>query len=190
LLERCHASKSHASLGVVTQEHPKELGEIRYECQIVQENGQITYQGALSYEETPLRSALKQIAHKHDRFEVETDGICILTGPNPVLYLAVLRSPVLTEIHQHIWQALETVGVGITPIYGPQHWIPHITLAQGDMTHRHLPALMQMLSPRTFSWRIPITNLAVIKTTSDVPDAAYAIATDITFKLEEQRGAN
>ena len=150
----------------------------------------ITYQGARFYDETPLRAALEHVADETDPFGVETDGVGIFTGPNPVLYLPVVRSPVLTNIHQHLWQALETVGVGIISIYGPRHWIPHITLAQGDITPTHLPALMQTLSARTFSWRIRITNLTVIETTSDAPDAVYAIATHISFKQEEQRGAN
>jgi 2'-5' RNA ligase len=148
-----------------------------------------TYHGAISYDEMPLRSALEHIASETDPFEVETDGIGIFTGPNPVLYLPVVRSAVLADIHQQIWQALETIGVGITPTYDPRHWIPHITLAQGDITPTHLPEVMQILSARRFSWRIPITNLTVIKTSSDAPDAAYVIATHITFKPGEQRGA-
>ena len=150
----------------------------------------ITYHGALSYEETPLCSALEQVAGATDPFEVETDGIGIFTGPNPVLYLPVVRGPALDLIHQNIWQALEAIGVGISPIYGPRHWIPHITLAQGDITHAHLPALIQMLSAHAYSWHIPITNLTVIKTTSDGADAAYVIATHITLTQEEYRGAH
>ena len=145
----------------------------------------ITYQGAISYEETPVCSALEQIAGETEPFEVETDGVGIFTGPNPVLYLPVVRGPALDHIHQNIWQALEAISTGISHTYGPQHWIPHFTLAQGDITHAHLPALMQMLSARTFSWHIPITNLTVIKTTSDAADAAYVIATHITFKQDE-----
>jgi 2'-5' RNA ligase len=145
-----------------------------------------TYQGAISYDGTRLRAALEQVARETDPFEVETDGVGIFTGPSPVLYLPVVRSPVLTRIHQQVWQALQPIGVGITPIYGPEHWIPHITLAQGDLTPAHLSALMRALSPRTFSWRITIANLTVIETTSDTPDAAYTIATQITLKREEQ----
>lgn len=148
-----------------------------------------TYQGAISYDETRLRAALEQLAHETNPFEVETDGIGIFTGPSPVLYLPVVRSPVLADIHQHLWQALETIGVGIAPVYGPHHWIPHITIAQGDITPTHLPAVMRMLSARRFSWRIPITNLTVIKTSSDAPNAGYVIAARIAFTHEEQRGA-
>ena len=144
-----------------------------------------TYQGALSYEETPLCSALEQVAGETDPFEVETDGIGIFTGPNPVLYLPVVRSSVLSQIHHRLWQALVTTGVGISPTYGPRHWIPHITLAQGDITHTQLPAVMQMLSARSFSWRMPIDNLTVIEMTSGALDAPYAIATQVTLEQEK-----
>jgi 2'-5' RNA ligase len=149
-----------------------------------------TYQGAVSYDEARLRAALEQMAYETDPFEVETDGIGIFTGPSPVLYLPVVRSPVLANIHQHLWRALETVGVGIAPAYGPWHWIPHITLAQGDIMPAYLPAALQLLSTRTFSWHISITNLTVIKTTSDAPDATYVIANHITFTQEGQQDAN
>src|SRR5262249_21259931 len=143
-----------------------------------------SYHGAISYEGARLRAALQQVARQTAPFEVETDGVGIFTGPSPVLYLPVVRSPILTEIHQQLWQALGPIGGGITPVYGHEHWIPHITLAQGDLTHAHLPAVMPLLSGRTFSWRIPIANLTVIESTSDTPGAAYAIAIQVTLKRE------
>jgi 2'-5' RNA ligase len=145
-----------------------------------------TYQGAISYKAARLRAALKRTARATDPFEVETDGVGIFTGPSPVLYLPIVRSPVLTRIHQQVWRALQPISIGITPIYGPEHWIPHITLAQGDLTPAHLPGLMQLLSARTFSWRITVANLTVIETAGDTPNAAYTIATQVTLKREGQ----
>jgi 2'-5' RNA ligase len=146
-----------------------------------------TYQGALSYDEAHLRAALEQVAHKTRPFEVETDGIGIFTGPNPTLYLTIVRSPVLADIQQQLWQALQPISVGITSRYGPEHWIPHITLAQWDLMHAQLPALMPVLSSRSFSWRISITNLTVIETTADTPDATYAITSQVTLRREEHK---
>ena len=72
-------------------------------------------------------------------------------------------------------------------MYGPEHWIPHITLAQWDLTPRQLPALMQVLSARSFSWRVSITNLTVIETASDALDAPYAIASQVTLERENDK---
>ncbi len=142
----------------------------------------LTYQGAASYEARPLHAALQQIAREIEPFEIETGGLGIFTGDAPVLYIPVVESPLLTRLHGQIWQALQEIGREITTIYGPDHWIPHITLAQWDITHAQLPDVVQLLSKRTFSWRITIANLTVIETINDEPDAAYTISTQVALK--------
>jgi hypothetical protein len=49
------------------------------------------------------------------------------------------------------------------------------------MGHAQLPDVMRLLSTRSFSWRVSITNLTVIEAASDSPDAVYAIATQVAL---------
>jgi hypothetical protein len=107
---------------------------------------------------------LCQLADKVAPCTVQTDGLGIFTGPVPVLFLAVIRSPALTKVHQQLWQAITAAAVGATLVYAPEHWIPHITLAQGDMTSTDVAEIAERLSSRRFQWQIPLTNLAVIST--------------------------
>ena len=141
----------------------------------------LSYQGAAAYKQDQLQAALEDIAKETAPFEIETHGIGIFTGALPVLYIPVVRSPALLQLHQRVWHALESIGTEITTIYGAEHWIPHITLAQGDIRHDQLPDIMRLLSQRTFTWHSAITNLTVLETTSDTPDAGYRIATQIAF---------
>jgi Aminoglycoside-2''-adenylyltransferase len=65
-----------------------------------------------------------------------------------------------------------------------------IDLFLGRQTRRHEDIDVLILrqdchAARSFSWRIPIDNLAVIETTSSVLDAPYAIATQVTLEQEK-----
>jgi hypothetical protein len=40
--------------------------------------------------------------------------------------------------------------------------MPHITLAHGDLDATNLPAIVEMLTERNFTWEIAIDNLALI----------------------------
>jgi 2'-5' RNA ligase len=122
----------------------------------------VSYQGAASYNREQVEEGLRRMAREFAPFSVETDGLGIFTGPAPVLYVAVIRSPALTKLHQELWRAITPAAVQATPVFAPEHWIPHVTLAQGDLTSAGLAAIVSRFSSRRFQWQLPVTNLAVI----------------------------
>jgi len=46
--------------------------------------------------------------------------------------------------------------------YRPEQWIPHITLADGDVLKKLLLDVVRLLSERDFNWEIEVTNLSLI----------------------------
>jgi 2'-5' RNA ligase len=66
-------------------------------------------------------------------------------------------------------------------VYAPEQWIPHITLAQGDLISTTLAAIVGRLSGRQFRWRIPLTNLALI-TSDDAGDASYSVSCRVEWE--------
>ena len=50
---------------------------------------------------------LSQIARETEPFTIESDGLGIFTGPMPVLYVPIVRSPALSRVHQQVWQREE-----------------------------------------------------------------------------------
>jgi 2'-5' RNA ligase len=139
----------------------------------------VTYQGAEAYDRDRMEGILQRIARETSSFTIETDGLGIFTGPTPVLYMPVVRSPALTQLHQRVWQAITDVGMGTLLVYAPEHWIPHITLAQGDVTSTELAAITRRFGDRRLQWRIPLTNLALI-TSDESEDAIYSVS----FRVE------
>jgi 2'-5' RNA ligase len=95
-------------------------------------------------------------------YTVLTAGLGIFTGPLPVVYLAIVRDPILTAFHQRVWPALETASTRPSPLYTPEQWVPHITLAQWDITPDTLPALVRQLSDRALQRELVLQNLALL----------------------------
>jgi 2'-5' RNA ligase len=124
-----------------------------------------SYQVAEHYEVELLESVLQRFALKSAKFRVKTTGLGIFTGVQPVLFIPVVRSPEITLFHQTLWLEISGAGSGIVAYYSAENWIPHITLAQGDIHPDNLPEIIRFLSKREFNWEITVNNLSFIHDT-------------------------
>ncbi len=95
-------------------------------------------------------------------FQVRTSGLGMFTGAHPVLYIPVVRSQELTELHQELWEVIPTADSGVQEYYHPDQWMPHITIGFGDMSKDNLSRIIPWLAERDFNWEITINNLALI----------------------------
>ncbi len=92
---------------------------------------------------------------------MRTAGLGIFTGPQPVLYIPVVRSPELTQFHQALWQRVSRVGNRIQAYYHPDQWMPHITIGFGDTGSEKLSQIVRYLGERDFHWEITVDNVAL-----------------------------
>ena len=142
--------------------------ELKTKCGIrgtqVPEFPHFSYHVAESYDEEPLRTLLKNIIAYQKTFKVKTAGLGIFNGGAPVLFVPIVRDPALTILHQSICPALSTTTNTSLSYYEPQSWMPHITLAQGDLTPQNLPDVIRLLNDRNFAWEIEINNLTLLST--------------------------
>jgi 2'-5' RNA ligase len=121
-----------------------------------------SYHVAEGYDVHLLEPILRRLASRCAMFRARTAGLGVFPGDHPVLYVAVVRSPALSALHQKLWRELAGASTGAVEYYHPERWMPHITLAHGDMFKDHLPDIVQMLSARAFDWEIEVNNLALI----------------------------
>lgn len=121
-----------------------------------------SYQVAQDYNVDLLRPVLKRITSNITTFKVRTSGLGIFTGASPVLYIPVVRSLELTQLHQELWEETSTSGSGIQEYYHPDQWMPHITIGFGDMDQDNLSHIIPYLVNREFNWEITINNIALI----------------------------
>jgi 2'-5' RNA ligase len=121
-----------------------------------------SYQVAADYEVERLTAILQRFALQSRAFRASTAGLGVFTGPQPVLYVPLVRSLELTQYHQSLWQAVAPAARGPVAYYQPARWLPHITLAHGDLDRERLAEVLRYLGDRPFSWEITVNNLAFI----------------------------
>lgn len=81
---------------------------------------------------------MDQIAAKREALTIQTFGLGIFTGQAPVLYLPIVKTDAVLQLHREIWERVQSCTSEIHKYYSPSLWIPHITLALKDLTRESL----------------------------------------------------
>ncbi|MCA1594377.1 MAG: 2'-5' RNA ligase family protein [Acidobacteria bacterium] len=122
-----------------------------------------SYQVAEEYDADAVERSLQELAATMRPFRIHTAGLGIFTVASPVLYVSVVRSPELSRLHEEVWRAVSPIRPGaVTRYYSPDMWMPHITLAHGDIEQDKLAEIVRVLSGRTFHWEMTVCNLSMI----------------------------
>ncbi|GGF29162.1 hypothetical protein GCM10010954_30390 [Halobacillus andaensis] len=112
------------------------------------------YQGGTCEDAASLKKDLEQLWAAHPSFEVNVDGFGYFEEPSPVVYLKIEKNERLAALHKDVHQLLEQHCENLFALYAPDQWVPHITLAMGDISpediqifkkeyHNHAPAFTQ-----------------------------------------------
>lgn len=112
-----------------------------------------------AYDETLALAAMKRIAAQAKPFEVKIAGLGVFTGEHPVLYASVTRTVELSALHGLIWQEMRPALKNTWAYYEPPNWMPHITLAEGDLTPDTLACAMRALMGRNLYWQFRADTL-------------------------------
>jgi 2'-5' RNA ligase len=139
----------------------------------------ITYHVAEHYEVEQIGALLKRFASEHTRFTVRTAGLGIFTGANPVVYIPVVRSPQLSRFHRLLWDELGDAGLGVNEHYQPEGWVPHVTLAIGDVDSVNLPHVIRHLAKLNLYWEFPVHALSLVYSTG----TEYGLRSRLDFPL-------
>lgn len=128
-----------------------------------------SYHVAQEYDLGMLEPLVQRIAQNTQPFQVTTSGLGVFTGSLPILYIPVVRTQELSQVHQALWHKASKTGSGIIEHYHPERWLPHITLAFSNIHHEHFPSVIQFLSKQTLSWNITVNNLSLIESSGQEP---------------------
>jgi 2'-5' RNA ligase len=121
-----------------------------------------SYHVAQTYDIDKIEPVLQRITSNITTFNVKTSGLGVFTGTSPVLYIPVVRSLELTQLHEELWQEISPVSSGVQEYYNPDQWMPHITIGFGDISKDKLLQMIPLLAERDFNWEITVNNIALI----------------------------
>lgn len=98
---------------------------------------------------------------------VRTTGIGVFPGPNPVIFIPVLRTNSLNDLHGRLHRDISEMSTEMGVYYNPNLWLPHITLALGDTTPELLGPVLAFLCDYNFNWEITLDNLTIMQKCGD-----------------------
>jgi 2'-5' RNA ligase len=111
---------------------------------------------------TRASKRLAKIAAGVKGFKVTTAGLGIFPGVNPILYLPVVKTPELQKIHYLIWKEVGKYLVNPHEYYTPEQWVPHITIAYGDLNLDNLECAIHNLAANDKVYEIFVNNISVM----------------------------
>jgi 2'-5' RNA ligase len=117
---------------------------------------------AQDYHFPRLYRVLNTIKNAAKPFTVRTSGMGLFTRLSPVIYLPIVRTAMLSEIHATIWGQVIDLSDQPSLHYNPEQWMPHITLAYADVDHDALACAINKLAFQVNQWEVSIDNLAVV----------------------------
>lgn len=133
-----------------------------------------SYQVARDYDLDVLQEIVAKVAAGARALRVQTAGLGLFTGPAPVLYLPIVRSPELTRFQLAVWSAASVAAEKVDQHYHPASWVPHVSLAFGDTTSATAAAAIELLSERDLSWDLELDNLSIVKGAGNKPQELVA----------------
>ncbi len=89
-----------------------------------------SYQVAEDYHLNILDMTLAKFVTDMKPFTVTTSGLGIFTGPQPVFYISVVRTAMLTKLQEDLWTALLPASLDPVTYYYPNSWPPSYHLSQ------------------------------------------------------------
>ena len=118
---------------------------------------------AEDYQRPAMDWAVAETALETPIFPVQTDGIGLFPAPVPVLFVKVLRNPILDALHRQLWERMLPISTDLSPYYNAENWQPHISLAYGDLLTEQVPQVRAWLEAQdTFKWELEVNNICYI----------------------------
>lgn len=135
----------------------------------------ISYHVSGEYDVERVKTVMQVFARHTSPFRVKMAGLGVFTGLEPVLYIPVVRSPQLAEFQHELWHQVAKFSGQLDFAYRPARWVPHVTLAQHDLTHRSLAAIVRKYCTLEMNQQVTVNNLSLIYDSGDREEVIYRV---------------
>jgi 2'-5' RNA ligase len=139
--------------------------ELEASCQLPREFltpvPHITWHVAGSYTLPELQEILARwTAHKR-AITAQASGLGIFSGPSPVIYVRVFKDQRLINFQRSLWKAVIHSAEEPSAYYAPDAWMPHITLAYGEIPPDRLGCAIQALAYKVIRFKFTVDHVAL-----------------------------
>jgi 2'-5' RNA ligase len=121
----------------------------------------LTLLGFDGIEYPQLQKTLEDFSGSTLPLTLQTVGLGMFLKPMPVIYTPVIRNPELTELHRSLWETISGLGGQMYGLYAPERWLPHMTLAQFDLTRDNHMQALQVLMDLDLQLEFEVRNLTL-----------------------------
>ena len=87
-----------------------------------------SWQTAENYQLDPVRQKMTEVCASIPPFSFTTSGLGIFTNDTKILFLIIVKTKKIMEIHELLWNELIPYSIEPRMHYSPENWIPHISL--------------------------------------------------------------
>lgn len=133
----------------------------------------ITWHSAENYQQNILKLKIQELSKSWEATKIRVTGIGMFTGKTQVLYLPVIKTSSLVQMHKHIFKVSEPIAKLPSLYFQPEIWIPHVTIISNPNEQRSIPDAIHVLSEMKVDFEVEITNLALGKYTGDTAEILF-----------------
>ncbi|WP_159462141.1 2'-5' RNA ligase family protein [Halobacillus sp. Marseille-P3879] len=125
------------------------------------------YQGGSCEDINLLKIDVEKVSENIHSFEVNIEGFGYFEEPSDVVYLKVKKNNKLTKLHSTLNNLLTRHCDTVFDLYKPNNWVPHITLAMGDISPDNLTLFRNRYQYMTPEFTQLITNISLVEFQDD-----------------------
>ena len=110
-----------------------------------------------------LSGVVDAVAARHHPLRVSAASYGVFAGVEPVVHLAVTKTPALAALHEDLVVSLEKAGLSVDPETQPDYWRPHVNLADLSLNAElagEITAFLLDEGPR--HWILEVADLSVL----------------------------
>lgn len=134
----------------------------------------VTWFAADQINSSNVEQILIIMAEQTKALSLRTFGFGIFSGENPVLYLPIVKTKAMFNIHQQLWDQLCQQCNGHQSYYEPSKWVPHITLALKDLNKNNLTCAVNAIAFKPLELLIHIDAIALATYQNEPPGKILA----------------
>ena len=109
-----------------------------------------------------LETELFNWALSSGTFSSKVNGLGIFPGESPVIYLPLVKNPILTSMHIDLLNRISPYIHAINTFYDPMDWIPHITLAFRDLQPDTMDCAIRRCMQFNLQFDVFIDHIAIL----------------------------